>query len=332
MPRPWDGRSPDVSNPWGSTPPWSVVAMIHSFMPIRQVTIVGTGLIGGSLGLALRKAGFAGRIVGCDRDSVLRKARQRRAIDRGVTDPIAGSRGSDLVVLATPVGAIIELIERLAPRLPRETLLTDVGSTKLAIAACARRAFGNEAPRRFLAGHPLAGKENSGIEFADPDLFQNSVWFFTPAGAQKIRSGRAGEFASWVKKMGAGIALLDPEEHDELCAWISHVPQMVATAMAATLVAEYGENARLLETGGRALREMTRIAASPYSMWRDIAITNKKHISEALLKLEQELEYLRENLDTRALEQEFVRAHRLTASLRGPAPSRVIKAHRKLSR
>ena len=100
-------------------------------------------------------------------------------------------------------------------------------------------------------------------------------------------------------------------EHDELCAWISHVPQMISTALAATLVEEYGEEAPLMESGGRALREMTRTAASPYSMWRDIGITNKKSIGDALLKLEQRLGHIRENLDTRELEEEFERAHRL---------------------
>jgi prephenate dehydrogenase len=100
-------------------------------------------------------------------------------------------------------------------------------------------------------------------------------------------------------------------EHDELCAWISHVPQMISTALAATLVEEYGEEAPLMESGGRALREMTRTAASPYSMWRDIAITNKKSIAGALLKLEQRLAHIRENLDTRELEEEFARAYKL---------------------
>ena len=99
--------------------------------------------------------------------------------------------------------------------------------------------------------------------------------------------------------------------HDQLCAWISHLPQMISTALAATLVDEYGEDAPLLETGGRALREMTRISASPYSMWRDVALTNKKNIAHALLKLEQRLAHIRENLDTRELALEFERAHHL---------------------
>jgi len=104
---------------------------------------------------------------------------------------------------------------------------------------------------------------------------------------------------------------MDADAHDQLCAWISHLPQMISTALAATLVDEYGEDAPLLETGGRALREMTRISGSPYSMWRDVALTNKKNIRQALLKLEQRLAHIRENLDTRELALEFERAHQL---------------------
>jgi prephenate dehydrogenase len=294
--------------------PWLNAVESVRLMPIRQITIVGTGLIGGSLGLALKKRGFRGTIIGCDRDPVLAKAKRKQAIDRAMTDPLKACQGSDLVVLATPVGGIIDLVEKLAPALSTDTLLTDVGSTKHAIVECALRAFGTHTPERFLGGHPMAGKENSGIEFADPQLFRDAAWFFTPVEGQGITTGRRAEYVSWIKKLGARVAILDPREHDRLCAWISHVPQMVATALAATLVDVYGERAPLLETGGRALREMTRIAASPYSMWRDITLTNKKHIADALLRLEQELAHVRDNLDTRALEEEFERAHQLTTS------------------
>jgi prephenate dehydrogenase len=287
-------------------------------MAIRQITIVGTGLIGGSLGLALKKGGFRGKIVGCDSESVLARAKRDRVIDAGLADPVKASEGSDVVVLATPVGSIIELIERLAPRIPPSTLLTDVGSTKGEIVSRAAKAFGKAAGRRFLAGHPMAGKENSGVAFADAELFRGAVWFVTPMPGQKLESGVVGEYVKLIKKTGARIAELDASEHDQLCAWISHVPQMISTALAATLVEEYGEKAPLLESGGRALREMTRIAASPYSMWRDIAITNKKQIADALLKLEQRLAHIRENLDTRALEEEFERAH----GLKNHAPQR----------
>jgi prephenate dehydrogenase len=279
-------------------------------MPIRQITIIGTGLIGGSLGLALKKRKFPGRIVGCDRAPVLERAQEKGAIDSAFTNPADAVRGSAVVVLATPVVAIIELIERLGPALPAKTLLTDVGSTKSEVASRAQKVFGKAAAQRFLAGHPMAGKEQSGVEFADPDLFQGAAWFVTPLPGQDIYQGLSGEFLEWVEKLGARIANLPPQEHDQLCAWISHLPQMIATALAASLVDEFGE-APLLEAGGRALREMTRISSSPYSMWRDIAITNKKNISDALLKLEQRLAHIRENLDSRELAAEFERAHEL---------------------
>src|SRR5712692_8017441 len=125
-------------------------------MPIRQITIVGTGLIGGSLGLALKKGGFRGKIVGCDSKGVLSRAKRACAIDLGLADPVEASQGSDVVVLATPVGAIVELIERLAPQLSSNILLTDVGSTKAEIVSRAAKAFGQDAARRFVAGHPMA--------------------------------------------------------------------------------------------------------------------------------------------------------------------------------
>jgi prephenate dehydrogenase len=280
-------------------------------MPIRQITIIGTGLIGGSLALALKKHRFAGRIIGCDRAPVLERARIKAAIDAGHTNPADAVRGSQIVVLATPVSGIIDLIERLGPALPPKTLLTDVGSTKAQVVDRAKAIFRKNTGVRFLAGHPMAGKEQSGVEYADPDLFQAAAWFVTPVSGQKVYDDLSGEYLEWVEKIGARIASMDANEHDQLCAWISHLPQIISTALAASLVDEYGADAPLLEAGGRALREMTRISSSPYSMWRDIALTNKSNIRAALLRLEQHLAHIRENLDTRELAMEFERAHQL---------------------
>jgi prephenate dehydrogenase len=280
-------------------------------MAIRQITIFGTGLIGGSFGLALKKHHFPGKIIGCDSPGVLQRAQKCGAIDEGHAHPADAVRGSDVVLLATPVGAIIDLIGHLGPALPAKTLLTDTGSTKEEVLHKAKSVFGKSVGRRFLGGHPMAGKENSGVDFADPDLFQGAVWFLTPVRGQNIYNGLGGEFLHWVDRIGARIGSVDAAEHDQLCAWISHLPQMVSTALAATLAEEYGDETPLLEVGGRALREMTRISASPYSMWRDIAITNKKNISKALSKLEQRLAHIRENLNTKELAAEFERAHHL---------------------
>jgi len=280
-------------------------------MPIRQITIIGTGLIGGSLALALKKHRFAGRIIGCDRAPVLERARDKGAIDSGHTNPSDAVRGSQIIILATPVSGIIDAIDRLGPALPAKTLLTDVGSTKAEVLQRAKTVFGKNTGVRFLAAHPMAGKEQSGVEFADADLFQDAAWFVTPVLGQRLYDGLSEEYLEWVERIGARIASMDAREHDQLCAWISHVPQMIATALAAALVDEYGEDAPLLEAGGRALREMTRISSSPYSMWRDIALTNKINIQDALAKLEQHLAHIRENLDTRELAMEFERAHHL---------------------
>lgn len=280
-------------------------------MSIRQITIIGTGLIGGSLALALRKNKFAARIVGCDREAALAKARERGAIDDGIANPGDAVQGSQVVVLATPVLAIIDLIERLGPALPAKTLLTDVGSTKTAVVERAIKVFGKNAGKRFLAGHPMAGKEMSGVDYADADLFQKAVWFLSPLPGQNLNEGLFAEFAGWIDQIGARIVMLPAEEQDRLCAWISHVPQMISTALAAALVEEFGEDAPLLAAGGRALQEMTRISASPYSMWRDVAISNKSNLEKALWKVEQRLAHIRENLATRGLAAEFELAHQL---------------------
>ncbi len=286
----------------------------------QQVTIVGVGLIGGSLALALKSHGLAQRIVGCDRPEVLERARALGAIDAGSPDPAQASRGSEVVVLATPVGAILDYTDRVAPHLPANVLVTDVGSTKQEVVARAQSALGAEAGARFLPGHPMAGKERSGIEQADAGLFAGATWLFTPIVAEgglasnltcgrESLEGRAVEWVAAVEKIGAKAILMDAARHDRLCAWISHLPQMLSTALAGTLVEQVGDDADVNAIGGRALREMTRIAASPYSMWRDIAMTNTDNIAEALLRLEQKLAHIRENLRTAELREEFERGN-----------------------
>ena len=280
-------------------------------MAIRQITIIGTGLIGGSFALALKKRRFPGSIIGCDRPPILARAQQIGAIDQADSNPLEASRASQVVVLATPVGAIMDLIRSLGPTLPPKTLLTDVGSTKSEILACARQVFGSGLRRRFLAGHPMAGKEQSGLESADPDLFRGAAWFITPTAGQKIFEGLSGEFLEYVEKTGARIVSMSGDAHDRFCAWSSHLPQMISTALAAALVDEYGDGAPLLDIAGRGLRDMTRLSVSPYSMWRDVALTNKKNLQQTLWKLEQRLAHVRENLDNRELAAEFEQAHKL---------------------
>jgi prephenate dehydrogenase len=278
---------------------------------IKQVTIVGTGLIGGSLALALRHRGI--RVIGSDKPRVLAKAQEIGAIDSGVENPARACVGSDVVVLAANVGGIIDSIENLGPMLPRNVLLTDVGSTKMEIVKRAKAVFGSAASSRFLGGHPMSGKEHSGVENADSSLFSGGAWIFTPDGDQT--GDLAKDYIDLIASLGTRIICLSPEQHDRLVAWTSHLPQMLSTAFAAILQdeAELEEKAhvtrsQMQDVGGRALREMTRIAASPYSMWRDIALTNAGHIEDAILKLEQRLTHIRENLRTPELRAEFERA------------------------
>jgi prephenate dehydrogenase len=283
-------------------------------MAIRQITIVGTGLIGGSLGLALHAHGFTGTIVGCDKPEVLDTAIMRGAIDRGVSDPREAAFESDIVVLATPVGAILSLFERLAPTLSPAKLLTDTGSTKEQLVERARMVLGDQAAERVLPGHPMAGKEHGGIEHADANLFRDAVWLVTPIDPEQSYTPRQQQYVELLQSMGARVIAIEPQRHDQLCAWISHLPQMISTALASMLQEELGDDEAVAQIGGRALREMTRIAHSPYSMWRDVALTNSQNIDEALQRFEQQLAHLRENLRGPGMREMFETANRFGKS------------------
>jgi prephenate dehydrogenase len=276
---------------------------------IEQITIVGTGLIGGSLGLALRQAGFAGRVVGCDKHAVLEIAQARQAIDRSEAELERAVIGSDVVVLATPVGCILSQLEALAREVHGDALITDCGSTKQAIIDRSRKLFGDAATHRVLPGHPMAGKEVGGIENADAGLFRDAVWLVTPVEPDQPYTSAQQEYLDLLRVIGARVVTIDAERHDRLCAWISHLPQMIATALASSLREEFGDDDALMQIGGRALREMTRIAHSPYSMWRDIALTNTENIEDALLRFEQQLAHLRENLRGPELRELFESAN-----------------------
>ena len=284
---------------------------------IQQITIIGTGLIGGSLGLALKQAGFRGRVVGCDRPEVLSRAREVGAIDFGEKSAEASVEGSEIVMLATPVLATLDLMARLAPVLGRDALLTDAGSTKLEIVRQAAKVFGPDAASRFLPGHPMAGKERGGIEEADAKLFSGATWVLTPQGgtqalvSPEFTRGRHGEWIELLEGIGTRIVVLDPERHDRVCAYTSHLPQMVSTAIASTVVDATNNDGALNALAGGGIRGMVRLAAGDYSMWRDIALTNTKNLHDALLELEQKLQHIRENLKTRELQLEFDRAHEL---------------------
>jgi prephenate dehydrogenase len=285
----------------------------------RRILIVGTGLIGASVGLALRAAGFNGEIVGTGpTERTLTIARSMGAIDswlpREAADAVAPT--CDVVLLAGPVLSILDWMQRLAPVLGEHQLVTDVGSTKVRIAELARKLYNQPGKARFLPGHPMAGKESGGAALAEASLFQNAMWLFTPAPSTTPCALEA-EWRKWVAKFGAHTMDLDAARHDEICAWVSHLPQMLSTALAALLEDTFGSDptgrAEIAAIGGRALRETTRLGASPYSMWRDIALSNTEPIAASLHALEQRLAHLRENLRTPELKEEFRLANEFRA-------------------
>jgi len=280
---------------------------------IERIAILGTGLLGTSVGLALRAAGFKGEIAGWNRSMEGgREALAMGAVDRIATDAIALARESEVVILCVPIYSTLDYMEQLTGVLGPGHLVTDVGSTKAQITAAAGRLFNTPERAAFLPGHPMAGKERGGAALGDANLFRGAVWLFTDDPRWQ-RSPRGAELAAgWrdlVVAMGSKRIDLDPARHDELVVWVSHLPQFTATALSALLEEQVGDAPELKHVGGRALREMTRLGASPFSMWRDIAHTNTAAIEAALLALEQRIAYIRENLRTPALREEFERAN-----------------------
>jgi prephenate dehydrogenase len=280
-------------------------------MPIERIAILGTGLIGASVGLALRARGFTGSITGWDPNpEQIHAALRGEAITVATDDPLTAAAQADLILLGGPVFTILEWLDRLAPVLREDQLVTDVGSVKGALCERAAGHYNGPGQPGFLPGHPMAGKEIGGAENAEAELFAGAVWIFTACEPGEVGSPKAEAWRSWVERFGARVIDMDPTRHDTLCAWISHLPQFVSTALAAVLEDEFAANADLLPIGGRALREMTRLGASPFSMWRDIAHTNTDAIARSLHVLEQRLAHLRENLKTAELREEFDRANR----------------------
>ena len=270
----------------------------------KHVTIVGCGLLGGSFALALRRAGFTGRITACGGSRS-----PKLAVERGVADAIEESFDrdeqcqADLIYLAAPIGAIIDFLRTKSKLAKPGAIITDAGSTKTEICHVARKAL--PAGVHFIGGHPMAGSENTGVEYARADLFDRATYALTPeATTDETQLGRLKEI---VESIGARVVLTQPDEHDAAVALISHLPQLTATILSSLLGAEHdGEIARrelaqrLAATGWR---DMTRLGGSAWSVWRDICLTNQPNISAALGVLIGELQNLKEALDVRDFNQ-----------------------------
>jgi prephenate dehydrogenase len=277
---------------------------------MKNVAIIGTGLIGASFGLALRKAGFDGAITGVSSPGAIADAVAAGAIDRGA--PLAEAVGqADLVFLSQTIGRILDTVRHLDPLLRPAAIVTDAGSTKCEIVDLARQCITR---CQFLGGHPLAGKEKRGAAAADGNLFRNRAWALTPDAPEELNTGAARGLRGWLERMGARLVILNAGEHDRVVALTSHLAQLASTGLAAT-VADRVAPAHL-EVAGPGLEDMTRLALGSYDLWRDILATNTEHIERALSVYIQKLEHMRENLRTRQLQEEFERGAGLAGRLR----------------
>lgn len=219
--------------------------------PFKTITIYGTGLIGGSLALALKRAFADIRIAGVDDPEVIKRALELKIIDR------AGPQPADLIILATPVGEILQLLDEIPPN---DALTTDVGSTKVAICEKAERLG-----LRFIGGHPMAGQEQSGPEAANASLFEGAPFFL--CSVRSTPSDALEKMQKIIKAIGGVPHTISPQDHDQLVAQISHLPQIVSSVLADYTAAHN-------DLAGPGLRSMTRMAASPFHVWRDIFKTS----------------------------------------------------------
>jgi prephenate dehydrogenase len=285
----------------------------------RRVAILGTGLIGGSFALALRKHSPDSVVIGWDKGHVLRHALERGAINEGFSDLSLAVAGADLLYLALPVGHTIELLPEVARLASPEALVTDASSTKRSVCRAAAESFPANGAS-FLGGHPMAGKEISGISAADAELFRGSKYAFIRQSARRRmeepRAARVAKFLKLVEKLGAEPVWLDAEAHDRAAAIVSHLPQLLAVALAGVVRDQTDETGLPVTLAGRGLRDALRLAGSPYSVWRDIILTNSDNLDRALGQLIQSLDQLRGDLRTRALEEEFAAAGELYKILR----------------
>jgi prephenate dehydrogenase len=289
---------------------------------IRRVTILGTGLIGGSFALALRKGLTDISISGWDRPEVVREKEVRNAFD----ETFSGNLGlalakADLIYVALPIAVTLDLFSEIARQAPPSALVTDACSTKLRIMEESGQLFGgNIGGAIFLGGHPMAGKELSGIAAADADLFRGHSYALIAAGeaiaTPTASQPRIAAFVKILEKIGAQPLWIGAQQHDYAVGLASHLPQLAAVALASFLYDRLDENGLPITLAGPGLRDSLRLAGSPYSTWRDIILTNKELLSASLDLFARRLDDLRERLGSRDLEADFDAANELYKLLR----------------
>jgi prephenate dehydrogenase len=302
---------------------------------ISRVTILGTGLIGGSFALALRKHTTGMHITGWDRPDVVREAQGRGAIDECFSGELARAlQNSDLIYIALPIAASIDLLPEIARRAPTHALVTDACSTKVRIAQAAAELFPGERGPLFLGGHPMAGRELPGIANANADLFRENTYALIVNASEPVVAGlqtrssppakeptpspdpRISAFVKILEKIGARPLWLGAPQHDYAVGLASHLPQLAAVALAGFLYDRLDENGLPITLAGPGLRDSLRLAGSPYSTWRDIVLTNQEVLAAALDLFARRLDDLREKLASRELEADFDAANELYKLLR----------------
>jgi prephenate dehydrogenase len=291
------------------------VSLTPRAIPFQRVTIVGTGLIGGSLGLALRDKFPDIQVTGFDRHHVVEHALASGAISQGSSDLASAVRQADLVYVALPIGATIDALPVIAACAPPNALITDSASTKRLVCQAAARHFTADRAQ-FLGGHPMAGKETSGIEHASADLFHGSRYALI--GSESEAGARRTAFADLIRAIGADPIWSDADTHDWAVGIVSHLPQMLAVALAGVVRDETDETGMPLTLAGPGLKDSLRLAGSPYAVWRDVALTNRENIAHALDRVAQALEHLRANLGSKDLAEEFSAANELYKFLNRP--------------
>ncbi len=256
---------------------------------IQRLTIIGVGLIGGSLAQALRQAAYVREIVGCGRDEQhLQKAVSLGVVDSYETDIAQAVQGADMVVVAVPLGAMESCFRAMAPHLADDAVVTDVGSAKASVVAAARAAFG-VLPAGFVPGHPIAGTEKSGVEASFPQLFQQRRVIVTPL-PESSAEAVARVVGMW-QEAGAEVEKMAVDHHDEVLAATSHLPHLLAFGLVDSLCRmDESEDVFRFAAGG--FRDFTRIASSDPVMWRDICLANREALLKVLMHYQDDLSQL----------------------------------------
>ena len=281
----------------------------------KKITIIGVGLIGGSLGLALKEKKPNFKITGIDKQEIIEKAITRGAIDEGTVNLEEGIKEADVVILATPVKTILDLLPQINPFLKRGCLVTDTGSTKGQVVERANEVLSKDV--FFIGGHPMAGSEKCGIESANPHLFQDRTYILTPTKKSNLIATE--KIFSLIKMIDANRLILDPLEHDRIVSAVSHLPQIIAVSLINAIgeLAIRGNNNNYFKAIGGGFRDMTRIALSPCKIWEDICDTNQENILKMIQEFRNYLGVIEDKLknDPSSLKEEFQKASKLRETL-----------------